>query len=291
MKVPARFIPSRSGRHGFTLTDLLAVFGVGALLAFLLLPALAGTKGKSDAVVCLNHLHQLIRAWQMYATDNHDRLVMNFHGNMAADGAAASDPRNAPWASGWLDWTTLPDNTNVLFLINDKYAKLARYTDQDPNLFRCPADRLVSAAQSARGWTRRCRSYSANVGIGAGNAEAGPWDSLYRHLVALTGFVYPGPSETFVFLDEHPCSINDPGFFAPHQSSFVDQPANHHNGAGGFAFADGHLEIHKWQGANASARSLRVDTQRTVLDVPVTAGDPDLHWLSYHTSRVSTNSY
>src|SRR5487761_2561495 len=269
MKVPARFIPSRSGRHGFTLTDLLAVFGVGTLLAFLLLPARAGTKPKSDAVVCLNHLHQLIRAWQMYAGDNHDRLVMNFHGSRTAGGAAAGDPRNAPWALGWLDWTTSPDNTNVQFLVNDKYAKLAKYTDQDPNLFRCPADRLVSAAQSARGWTQRCRSYSANVGIGAGNAEEGPWYPIYRHITSTTGFLYPGPAQTWVFLEEHPDSINDPAFFNPSAAAWVDTPANYHTGATSFAFADGHAELHQWKHVAAA----------------------DVHWLSYRGGRVSTNSY
>jgi prepilin-type processing-associated H-X9-DG protein len=32
-------------------------------------------------------------------------------------------------------------------------------------------------------------------------------------------------------------------------SRFVDLPASYHNGACGFAFVDGHSEIHKWHGA------------------------------------------
>jgi prepilin-type processing-associated H-X9-DG protein len=50
-------------------------------------------------------------------------------------------------------------------------------------------------------------------------------------------------------VDEHPDSIND-GWLIPDvvdKSRFVDLPASYHNGACGFAFADGHSEIHKWR--------------------------------------------
>jgi prepilin-type processing-associated H-X9-DG protein len=67
-------------------------------------------------------------------------------------------------------------------------------------------------------------------------------------------FIYPGATETWVYLDEHPDSINDAGFFNPHVSSWIDQPATYHNGAGGFAFADGHSEIHKWKASLSSLR-------------------------------------
>jgi prepilin-type processing-associated H-X9-DG protein len=53
--------------------------------------------------------------------------------------------------------------------------------------------------------------------------------------------------DTFVFVDEHPDSINDGAFFSPQsKSQFVDIPATYHNRACGFSFADGHAEIHKW---------------------------------------------
>ena len=61
----------------------------------------------------------------------------------------------------------------------------------------------------------------------------------------------PGPSNLFVFLDEHPNSINDSGFAVEcypggAKARFIDYPASYHNGAGGFAFGDGHAEIKKW---------------------------------------------
>ena len=63
------------------------------------------------------------------------------------------------------------------------------------------------------------------------------------------------PSNVMGILDEREDSIND-GWFAvnmdgyepskPAAYTIVDFPASYHNGAGGFAFADGHSEIRKW---------------------------------------------
>ena len=64
------------------------------------------------------------------------------------------------------------------------------------------------------------------------------------------------PSKTFVFIDEHPGSINDSAFAttcggnqpadSPAQAYMIDMPGNWHNGACGVAFSDSHGEIHKW---------------------------------------------
>jgi prepilin-type processing-associated H-X9-DG protein len=66
----------------------------------------------------------------------------------------------------------------------------------------------------------------------------------------------PRRKESFyVLLDERADSINN-GFFALMMDGFqgqgvlqqqiVDWPSAYHNGAGGFSFADGHSEIHRW---------------------------------------------
>ena len=98
--------------------------------------------------------------------------------------------------------------------------------------------------QRKKGWVERVRSISSNIGIGDGNAEAGPFDAIYKHIKKTSDFTIPGPSETWVYLDEHPDSINDAGFFNPVRSYWNDLPACYHNNAAGFAFADGHSEIH-----------------------------------------------
>jgi prepilin-type processing-associated H-X9-DG protein len=57
----------------------------------------------------------------------------------------------------------------------------------------------------------------------------------------------PQPAQIFVFIEEHPDSIND-GYFLNHVDTlrWQDLPASYHYGAANLAFADGHLERHKW---------------------------------------------
>jgi prepilin-type processing-associated H-X9-DG protein len=227
----------------------------------------------------------------MYAQDSSDKTVPVFHGGAAQGGNF--DPMIGPgWAEGWLDWATYPDNTNIYFLVSERYARLAKYCNRDTNIFKCPSDTYLSPAQRARHWTRRVRSYSAYVGAGPGNAEAGPWDSIYKHVFKTTDFQFPNPAASYVFIEEHPDSINDPAIFSPYQTSWVDTPATYHNGGTATAFADGHCELHKWVGSLSRLRGVAFDFSS--ITVPVgdpPAGDPDIHWMSYHTPRVAARSY
>jgi prepilin-type N-terminal cleavage/methylation domain-containing protein/prepilin-type processing-associated H-X9-DG protein len=269
--------------RGFTLIELLVVIAIIAILAGLLLPALSKAKTKALGIMCMNNTKQMMVANHMYTGDNRESYPGAFHGGQARS-PVADDPKG-PWVVGWLDWTTSSDNTNTLYLIDRRYSKLAPYFANNRNVFKCPADKYLHQVQKARGWTERVRSVSGNIVVGDGNAEEGPMDGAFAHVRKTSDLRYPGPAETWVYVDEHPDSMNDAGLFSPTTTEWIDLPASYHNGAADFAFADGHSEIHPWKVSTTKQPVRLIDMSR----ISVKAGDVDVRWMRYHTPRKSEN--
>ena len=180
-------------------------------------------------------------------------------------------------------------NTNVTQLMSTPFA---RYFDGAASVFRCPSDKSTDLGNGIP----RVRSVAMNQGVG--EASGAEWqDFNYTSTTAASVMfqIYQresdfagkpgGPSTIFTFVDEHPTSINDDGFAVAIKTNalvtgtLVDTPANFHNKASSFSFADGHGEIHKWQ----DARFLNPSVYPNAITGP-TASIVDAQWLSDNAS-------
>jgi len=60
--------------RGFTLTELLVVLGLIAVMISLLLPALGKARAAANSAACMSNLRQMGTGWTMYLTEHKGRL-------------------------------------------------------------------------------------------------------------------------------------------------------------------------------------------------------------------------
>ena len=125
-------------RGAFTLIELLVVIAIIAILAGMLLPALSKAKSKGQAIVCLNNLSQLQKAWLMYTDDNHDIMPLT---RLDDGGPPHFRARPGSWVLGNAFVDVSPTNLQAGTLY--PYA-------QAVGVYRCPSDRTKTNPQGGK---------------------------------------------------------------------------------------------------------------------------------------------
>jgi prepilin-type N-terminal cleavage/methylation domain-containing protein/prepilin-type processing-associated H-X9-DG protein len=279
----------RQPPSGFTLIELLVVIAIIAILAGMLLPALAKAKTKAQGILCMNNTKQLMLAMKLYQGDFNDLFPPNV------------DDGNITPGDNWCPGSVSigggqqfnPD------ILDDPTRSLLVPYGANHSLFHDPADHRTGLYQGTNPAFKgkkvpQARDYSMNQGVGTDYTTPGckqpvngPWltgthgqntrlAGPYRVYGSDGDLVDPGPANTLVLLDEDPYSINDAGWaICAKIPEWIDYVAVYHNKACGFAFADGHSEIHKWVDA-------RTPAQNQATEIQTATKSPDWEWVVTH---------
>ena len=286
--------PGATAVRAFTLIELLTVIAIVGVLAAILLPALSRARDRSQGMYCLNNTRQLLLAWVLYADDHEARLPYNMQ--MKANDPSTRSSLN--WVNNVMTWGVKnvldSDNTNTATITG---ASLGPYVVGMASIYHCPSDRALSDDQRDAGWTQRIRSYSMNAMVGdAGSISTNGINAInpaYRQFFKMEQI--PHPSDIFVFLDEHPDSIDD-GYFinkdtpsaAGIYSVSIDEwknlPASYHNRSTSFSFADGHATLHHWIKMSTYRPPVAHAANLPIQISAVSSENADFDWVIEHMS-------
>lgn len=255
-------------RCAFTLIELLVVIAIIAILAALLLPALSGAKESALAATCRNNEKNLVLAWTLYHGDSSDKIV-RAHDQGAQEfdwvGPKQDDTGHSTGSGGSIEDEIRGFKDGMLW----PYLR-------DAKVYHCAVDKrdYLKAGRMVNE-LKAYRSYSIPCSMNGPPYSPDPilkFAQLRR------------PSTQYVFLEEDTDvgGVNWGGWLlpCPFTDSWWDPIAVRHGKKNCLAFADGHVELHKW-----------LDSRTLVMSKGQVFGlyapnSPDLKFMQYGYAQV-----
>ncbi len=203
--------------RGFTLTELLVVVGIIAILAALLLPAASRARAKVHQSQCTSNLHQLGLALQNFVTDNQAYPS-------AWSGTNSENP------GSWMS-----QHQRGGFDVSRPSAKLL-----SQGVWRCPSAQFSSGA-TRTGATELSYGYNAHGGSRAGPEQA---LGLMGHFVSSPAAISP-IRESEIIVPSDMMALGDSfkgGVFFSRTAPAASMAAARHQHKVITAFCDAHVE-------------------------------------------------
>jgi hypothetical protein len=224
----------------------------------------------------VNNQKQLVLTWALYSSDNRETLVPN-------GGEPTPGPPPAHlWVQGG-NHGNLQSLVYEPYLLSSSYALFAPYI-QSVSIYKCPGDRFKWLIGST--YQAELRSYAMNEYVGTSlqyTEDPLRISSGYRVYLKTADLAADSPANRFVFIDGNPASICTPGFGVDMLNDvFIHYPSVTHGMPGVLAFADNHIESHKWLDPRT-----RKNIPTGAPHIPHGDSSPrnqDLYWLRDHTT-------
>lgn len=207
----------RAMRHrsrGFTISEILVVIGIIAILLAILIPVINKARSAANDASCASNIRQIMNGFLSFATDNDGHLPGSMYG--VNDGSFTQ----SDWLFGQGNFNTSPQSGSVFRYVNNR------------KVYRCPSlDSMFAAGTQSNGRF----DYAFFVCFAGARVTNVKRDSkLYNLDGSWTTAATP------ILVQEDPYQFN--GYNIEGDHSNVDQMSHIHNGGSYYGTIDGSVQ-------------------------------------------------